>query len=78
VTVKSDHDPVKTLIGILGDLPEGEKRDLLEERKQGSEERLVTARADAGGKTLEGWLEELERDKLDRLSRDIERRVSRL
>ena len=67
---------MKTLIGILGEVPAGEKRELLEGER--GEETQVTVRGDAGGKTLEAWLEELEKDKLDRLSRDIERRVSRL
>lgn len=75
--MKSDHDSVKALIGILGEAPEGENRDSLEQGKPGTDA-LVTARGDAGGMTLAGWLEELEKDKLDRLSKDIERRVSRL
>jgi hypothetical protein len=77
VAVKSDHDPVKALIGILGEVSGGSEKPMLEEGTQGTDSAL-SARADAGGKTLEGWLEELEKGKLDRLSRDIERRVSRL
>jgi hypothetical protein len=35
-----------------------------------------TKKGDAGGKTLEEWLEELEKKKSNRLSRDMDKRTS--
>lgn len=76
---KSDHDPVKTLIGILGELPDTEI--VAQEQTEGKEEekREVVGqkmeKVDAAGKTLAAWLEELEKDKLAKLSKDIEQRI---
>ena len=70
-TVKSDHDPLKTLTGILGEVPSSEG--------QASEDGNAVEEAtkvDAGGKTLAAWLEELEKDKLDRLQKVIDQRTS--
>lgn len=66
---------MKTLIGILGEVPQ----ELVRTQKSWErDERAVEtgSKADAGGRTLEAWLEELEKDKLARLSKDIERRTS--
>jgi hypothetical protein len=72
--LKSDHDPVKVLITILGEVPEQQPESEQEGKADVRGTRVV--RADAGGRTLEAWLEELEKDKLSRLSKDIERRKS--
>jgi hypothetical protein len=69
--VKSDHDPVKALIGILGELPDGQ-----DPLSCGLPEVVPAERkVDAAGKTLEEWLEELEKDKSSRLSKEMERRI---
>ena len=74
-TAKTDHDPVKSLVGILGELPdtsiqEGQDtQDVAAAAGQGN-------KVDAKGKTLTSWLEELEKDKLSKLSKDIDRRIS--
>jgi hypothetical protein len=62
---------MKALIGILGELPDGQ--DPLSSRLT----KVVSAekKVDAGGKTLEEWLEELEKDKSTRLSKEMERRI---
>ena len=80
-TSKSDHDPVKALIGILGELPEPQtaaqepaERTEEEEKKEPVEQN--PGKVDAGGKTLAAWLEELEKEKLTKLSKDIEQRIS--
>ena len=77
---KSDHDPVKTLIGILGELPDTEI--VAQEPTEGKEEEnkkeavgQKMEKVDAAGKTLAAWLEELEKDKLAKLSKDIEQRI---
>jgi hypothetical protein len=75
-SVKSDHDPVKTLIEILGDVPdsptpEGEPQ---EDKVDVGPELRESQKADAGGKTLDAWLEELEKNKLASLSKDVEQR----
>ena len=77
---KSDHDPVKTLIGILGELPDTEIVALeptegKEEDKKKDAVGQKMERVDAAGKTLAAWLEELEKDKLAKLSKDIEQRI---
>ena len=77
---KSDHDPVKALIGILGELPE--MQTATEEAGDGKQKDetepvgLKLERVDVGGKTLAAWLEELEKDKLTKLTKDIEQRIS--
>ena len=77
---KSDHDPVKALSGILGELPE--TQTATEEAGDGKQEDekepvgLKLERVDVGGKTLAAWLEELEKDKLTKLTKDIEQRIS--
>jgi hypothetical protein len=76
---KSDHDPVKTLIGILGELPDSEivaqepTEGKEEEKQEGVGQKME--KVDAAGKTLAAWLEELEKDKLTKLSKDIEQRI---
>jgi hypothetical protein len=76
---KSDHDPVKTLIGILGELPDSEivaqgpTEGKEEEKQEGVGQKME--KVDAAGKTLAVWLEELEKDKLTKLSKDIEQRI---
>jgi hypothetical protein len=71
-SAKSDHDPVKVLTGILGELPDSSVEDQ-EVQKNTSE--VEKRKIDVRGKTLESWLEELEKGKLSKLSRDIERRI---
>lgn len=73
--MKSDHDPLKALIGILGEVPSGSAGQAVSEdgERKSAEE---TAKVDAGGKTLAAWLEELEKDKLDRLQKVIDQRMS--
>ena len=71
--VKSDHDPLKTLVGILGEIPQETRT---EEFAEEANLEMKTAKVDAGGKTLEAWLDELEKGKLSRLSKDIARRIS--
>jgi hypothetical protein len=78
---KSDHDPVKTLIGILGELPDTEivAQEPTEGKEEEEKKEVVgqkTEKVDAAGKTLAAWLEELEKDKLAKLSKDIEQRIS--
>lgn len=74
-TAKSDHDPVKTLAGILGELPDSPVQEP-EKEKEGSVE--GKRKIDAGGRTLQDWLEELEKDKLNKLAADIEQRTTDL
>src|SRR5579862_8421807 len=51
--IKTDHDPVKTLAGILGEsVPLNEDNTFTTAMAQ---------KADAGGKTLSDWLETLEK-----------------
>ena len=69
---KSDHDPLKTLIGILGETPESQDQ-VLQLEKDGKA--VSQQKADAGGKMLTEWLEELEKDKLEKLSTVVERRL---
>ena len=71
--MKADHDPLKTLIGILGEIPQERQTEEVGEEAIIEKKR---AKVDAGGNTLESWLNELEKDKLSRLSKDIERRIS--
>ena len=70
-TSKSDHDPVKALVGILGELED--TQHAAPEPMEGKEQKKE--KLDAGGKTLAAWLEELEKDKLTKLSKDIEQRT---
>lgn len=75
-SVKSDHDPVKTLLEILGDVPGS---PVQEGEPQGDEDSAVpelqeSTKGDARGKTLGSWLEELEKNKLAALSKDVEQR----
>ena len=75
-STKLDHDPIKTLSGILGELPE------LSMQNQGNEEKEKIEvgpekKVDVGGRTLADWLEDLERNKLVKLSKDIEQRMSK-
>lgn len=77
---KSDHDPVKTLIGILGELPDTERvaQEPIERKEEEKKKEAVgkkLEKVDAAGKTLAAWLEELEKDKLAKLSKDIEQRI---
>jgi hypothetical protein len=72
--VKSDHNPVRTLIGILGELPDGQ-----DPLSSGLTEVVpVEKKVDVGGKTLEEWLEELEKDKSSRLSKEMDQRIPSL
>ena len=76
-TTKTDHDPVKALVGILGELPD---TSIQEQDTQNNQDVVSGAgkgkKIDAGGKTLASWLEELEKDKLNKLSKDIDQRTS--
>ena len=74
-TAKTDHDPVKVLVGILGELPD---TSIQEQETQNIQDPASGQgkKIDAGGKTLASWLEELEKDKLNKLSKDIDRRIS--
>jgi len=72
-TAKLDHDPVKTLAGILGELPESPVQE--PEKKDSSSAVEDKQKIDAGGRTLQNWLEELEKDKLKKLTTDIEQRT---
>jgi hypothetical protein len=67
--VKIDHDPVKTLAGILGEVPRTETSIPSQKMEYGK-------RADAGGRTLYAWLEELEKDKPADLTRVIRERIA--
>jgi hypothetical protein len=76
-TAKTDHDPVETLVGILGELPDTS----IQEHETQHPPHVASGagqgkKFDAGGKTLASWLEELEQDKLSNLSKDIDRRIS--
>src|SRR5947207_3583686 len=61
-TAKSDHDPVKALVGILGEIPD---TPIQEQESQDDPGEASGARQgkkiDAGGKPLANWLEELEK-----------------
>lgn len=73
---KADHDPVKALTGILGELPESSAVQEPDVIKDGASAVQGKRKIDAGGRTLEKWLEELEKDKLNKLSKDIEQRMT--
>ena len=73
--VKSDHDPVKILIGILGEAP-GSTVEVESSAETDVETTKIKRKVDAGGKTFGEWLEELELDKSTKLSKAIEERRS--
>jgi hypothetical protein len=76
-TTKSDHDPVQTLAGILGELPDSPVHEP-EKEKDSSSAVEGMRKIDAGGRTLQNWLEELEKDKSKKLATDIEQRTIHL
>jgi hypothetical protein len=66
---KPSHDPVKTLLAILGEDP------AVKEEEDSSTLADQSQKADAGGKTLAEWLEELEKEESNKLSTVIDKRL---